>query len=63
MSEYSVSKAIVTGGAQGIGAAIAQRLSAEGLTVSVLDINESGAKEAAEKITAETGNPVYGFAL
>ena len=40
MSEYTVSKAIVTGAAQGIGAAIAQRLSSEGLTVSVLDVND-----------------------
>ncbi len=62
MSEYTVSKAIVTGAAQGIGAAIAQRLSAEGLTVSVLDVNGAGAIECAEKIQAETGNPVYGIA-
>ena len=62
MSEFSVSKAIITGGAQGIGFSIAHRLSAEGLTVSVLDINESGAKDAAEKLTADTGNPAYGFA-
>ena len=41
MSEFSVSKAIITGGAQGIGFSIAHRLSTEGLTVSVLDINES----------------------
>ena len=62
MSEFSVSKAIITGGAQGIGFAIAHRLSSEGLTVSVLDINEGGAKDAAEKITADTGNAAYGFA-
>ena len=62
MSEYTVSKAIVTGAAQGIGAAIAHRLSSEGLTVSVLDLNAAGAKETAEKIQAETGNPVYGIA-
>ncbi len=62
MSEFSVSKAIITGGAQGIGFAIAHRLSAEGMTVSVLDINESGARDAAEKLTADTGNPAFGFA-
>ena len=62
MSEFSVSKAVITGGAQGIGFAIAHRLSSEGLTVSVLDINEGGAKDAAEKITADTGNAAYGFA-
>lgn len=62
MSEFSVSKAIITGGAQGIGFAIAHRLSSEGMTISVLDINEGGAKDAAEKITADTGNAAYGFA-
>src|SRR4029078_9130584 len=62
MSEFSVSKAIITGGAQGIGFSIAHRLSAEGMTGSVLDINESGAQDAAEKLTADTGNPAYGFA-
>src|SRR6476469_3741491 len=62
MSEYSVSKAIITGGAQGIGATIAQRLAAEGLTVSLLDANGEGASETAEKISAETGIPAYGFA-
>jgi 3-oxoacyl-[acyl-carrier protein] reductase len=62
LSDYSVSKAIITGGAQGIGATIAQRLSAEGLTVSLLDVNGKGASEAAEKISAATGNPAYGFA-
>jgi 3-oxoacyl-[acyl-carrier protein] reductase len=62
VSEYTVSKAIVTGAAQGTGAAIAKRLSSEGLTVSLLDLNGPGAKETAEKIQAETGNPVYGIA-
>ena len=60
-TRYSVSKAIVTGGAQGIGEAIALRLSQEGLTVSVLDVNDVGAKEAAVRITNQTGNAAYGF--
>ena len=42
--------AIVTGGAQGIGRAIAERLAADGATVVVTDINEAGAKEAADAI-------------
>ena len=62
MATYSVSKAIITGGAQGIGAVIGQRLSAEGMTVSLLDVNGDGASEAAEKITSDTGNPAFGFA-
>jgi NAD(P)-dependent dehydrogenase (short-subunit alcohol dehydrogenase family) len=62
VSEFSVSKAVITGAAQGIGASIARRLSSEGMTVSVLDVNGDGAKDAAAKISAETGNPAYGFA-
>lgn len=58
---YSVSRAVVTGGAQGIGAAIALRLAGEGLMVSLLDINEVGAKEAAARIADATGADVFGF--
>lgn len=36
-------RAVVTGGAQGIGAAIAQRLAAEGATVAILDLNAEAA--------------------
>ena len=63
MSErFSVSKAVVTGGAQGLGAEIAERLASEGLSVTVLDVNEAAAKATAERIAAETGSSVYGFA-
>jgi NAD(P)-dependent dehydrogenase (short-subunit alcohol dehydrogenase family) len=41
--------AIVTGGAQGIGKAIADKLADEGATVVVADINGDGAKQAAPK--------------
>ncbi|MBS1889122.1 MAG: glucose 1-dehydrogenase [Actinobacteria bacterium] len=39
--------AIVTGGAQGIGRAIAKKLDAEGATVAIADLNLAGAQEAA----------------
>jgi NAD(P)-dependent dehydrogenase (short-subunit alcohol dehydrogenase family) len=39
--------AIVTGAAQGIGAAIAKRLAAEGAAVAVVDVNEEGARAVA----------------
>lgn len=42
--------AIVTGGARGIGRAIADKLDAEGATVVVADLNAAGAKQAADAL-------------
>jgi NAD(P)-dependent dehydrogenase (short-subunit alcohol dehydrogenase family) len=47
--------AIVTGGAQGIGRAIADKLGAEGATVIVTDVNGDGADEAAAAIPGAVG--------
>ena len=60
-ARFAVSKAVVTGGAQGIGAAIAGRLAAEAMSVTLLDIQAEAAAETAERIAAETGSPVYAF--
>lgn len=47
--------AIVTGGASGFGAAIAQRMAQAGACVMVADLNAAGAQGVAEKILAEGG--------
>lgn len=46
---------IVTGAAQGIGRATAQRLHEEGVQVALADRNEAGVQKAAEEIRAEGG--------
>jgi sorbitol-6-phosphate 2-dehydrogenase len=52
--------AIVTGGAQGLGEAIAGRLAREGCRVVIADVNESGAATTAAAIARETGGRVLG---
>ncbi len=46
-------RALVTGGASGIGAAISRRLAAEAAEVVVSDVNAEGAREVAAEIGAE----------
>jgi pyridoxal 4-dehydrogenase len=45
--------AIVTGAAQGIGRAIAEKLSDEGASVAVADVNEDGAEATAEGLSGD----------
>lgn len=52
--------AIVTGGAQGLGQAISQRLAREGCTVVIADVNEQGVADTAAAIARETGRRVIG---
>ncbi|HOX57493.1 MAG TPA: SDR family oxidoreductase [Candidatus Paceibacterota bacterium] len=53
--------AIVTGGAQGLGQAISQRLAREGCQVLIADVNETGADATAAAIAKETGQRVLGM--
>lgn len=48
-------KAFITGGAQGLGAAMGRTLAAEGAKVALADINFAGASKQADAINAEHG--------
>lgn len=50
--------ALVTGGAQGLGAAICHRLAREGAHVVVADLNLEGAEHTAAEVAARTGRRI-----
>ena len=49
---------IVTGGAQGIGEAIARKFAGEGATVAILDIQHEKAQQVADNIVSKGGSAV-----
>ena len=53
--------AIITGGASGIGWAAAERFTAEGAAVAIVDVDDDGAEAAAAKLVA-AGHPAVGVA-
>lgn len=51
--------AVVTGGSQGLGEAIAMRLAREGCDLAIGDINAAGAENTAETVRRETGREAF----
>jgi len=53
--------AMITGAAQGLGEALAERLAAEGAQVAVLDLNTDGAQAVAARLMDKYGNTCIGL--
>jgi NAD(P)-dependent dehydrogenase (short-subunit alcohol dehydrogenase family) len=62
MSEYAGKVAVITGGASGIGLAIARKAAAEGMVVVLVDIDES-ALASARAALADEGATVHSYAV
>lgn len=62
MANVNQRVAVVTGGAQGIGAAICERLANDGVLVVVADLNSEKADQCAGSIK-EAGGSAYSFAI
>ena len=58
MNQLNDKIAVVTGGAQGLGAAICRRLAEEGANVMVADLKLTQAQEVAQQVAQETGRRV-----
>lgn len=54
---------LVTGGAQGIGAAVADAMTAAGASVAIGDVDEAGARDTAARVAKEHGGTALGVAM
>ncbi len=63
MKRLEGKRAVVTGAAQGLGAAIVERLAREGCDVVALDLNAEGVRETAETAAKVTGRKVLASAV
>ena len=63
MNRFAGQVVIVTGGGQGLGAAMAHRFAAEGATVVIGDVNKDTAAERAGRLRAEFGLPAEGTGI
>ena len=59
MAQLENKVALITGAGSGMGRATAIVFAKEGAKVVVVDINESAAKETAERITADGGEAIF----
>ncbi|GAC1636449.1 MAG: glucose 1-dehydrogenase [Mycobacterium sp.] len=59
MTRLSNRNALVSGGAQGLGRAIARRLAAEGARVTIVDLNEDKGRECLELIQSAGGDAAF----
>lgn len=54
--------AVITGGAQGLGAALSERLAREGCAVAIFDRQAESAEQTAKRVTVATGRPALAVA-
>lgn len=63
MNRYTDQVVLVTGGAQGLGAAMAERFAAEGATVAIADVNEVAAHDLARRLEKQYGRTCFSQAV